>query len=168
MMGLSFTVAAGPHQRSLSQVRVPRYSWPPFAVSDSRLPQLGRPGPRIYIPQEQGGPVIPPGTGSLSIAFYISQRYGGSIRPRPHMGESWLGRPNCLLITPWHGPSRKPNPFSKSTYIVASRFVAVGTCLQGRCLETSLIYLPISRSSHSNGSTRYNVNNAQIFAEFPL
>jgi hypothetical protein len=28
-----------------------------------RLPQPGGPGPRIYIPQEQGGPVIPPGTG---------------------------------------------------------------------------------------------------------
>jgi hypothetical protein len=28
-----------------------------------RLPQSGGPGPRIYIPQEQGGPVIPPGAG---------------------------------------------------------------------------------------------------------
>jgi hypothetical protein len=28
-----------------------------------RLSQTGGPGPRIYIPQEQGGPVIPPGTG---------------------------------------------------------------------------------------------------------
>jgi hypothetical protein len=27
-----------------------------------RLPQPGGPGPRIYIPQEQGDPVIPPGT----------------------------------------------------------------------------------------------------------
>jgi hypothetical protein len=27
-----------------------------------RLPQPGGPGSRIYIPQEQGGPVIPPGT----------------------------------------------------------------------------------------------------------
>jgi hypothetical protein len=32
-------------------------------VSDSRLPQPGEPGPRIFIPQEQGDPVIPPGTG---------------------------------------------------------------------------------------------------------
>jgi hypothetical protein len=32
-------------------------------LSHLRLPQPGRPGPRIYIPQEQGGPVIPPGTG---------------------------------------------------------------------------------------------------------
>jgi hypothetical protein len=32
-------------------------------LSDLKLPQPGGPGPFIYIPQEQGGPVIPPGTG---------------------------------------------------------------------------------------------------------
>jgi hypothetical protein len=52
-------------QRSHSQVRVPRGSWPPFTVSDLRLPQPGGPGLCIYIPQEQGGPVIHPGTGLL-------------------------------------------------------------------------------------------------------
>jgi hypothetical protein len=52
-------------QRSHSQARVPRGSWPPFTVSDLRLPQPGGPGPCIYIPREQGGPVIPPGTGFL-------------------------------------------------------------------------------------------------------
>jgi hypothetical protein len=31
-------------------------------LSHLRLPQPGGPGPCIYIPQEQGGPVIPPGT----------------------------------------------------------------------------------------------------------
>jgi hypothetical protein len=59
-MRLSFTIAAVPRQRSHSQVRVPRDSWPQFAVSDSRLPQPGGPDPRIYIPEEQGGTVIPP------------------------------------------------------------------------------------------------------------
>jgi hypothetical protein len=34
-----------------------------FISSDSRLPQPGGPDPRIYFPQEQGGPIIPPGTG---------------------------------------------------------------------------------------------------------
>jgi hypothetical protein len=34
-------------------------------LSHLRLPQSGRPGSRIYIPQEQGGPVIPPGTGLM-------------------------------------------------------------------------------------------------------
>jgi hypothetical protein len=62
MMGLSFTISDGGRQRSHSHVRVPRDSWLHFTVSDSRLPQQGGPGPRIYIPQEQGGPVILPGT----------------------------------------------------------------------------------------------------------
>jgi hypothetical protein len=62
-MGLLYTIAADPRKRSLSQVRVPRDSWPHFIVSDSRLPQPGGPGPRIYMPQEQDDPVIPPGTG---------------------------------------------------------------------------------------------------------
>jgi hypothetical protein len=61
-MGLSFTIAAGPRQRSPSQVRVSRDSWPHCTISDTRLPQpVGR-GSRIYIPPEQGGPFIPPGT----------------------------------------------------------------------------------------------------------
>jgi hypothetical protein len=41
----------------------PEGSWPHITVSDSRLPQPGGPGPRIYMPQEQGGPVMPPDTG---------------------------------------------------------------------------------------------------------
>jgi hypothetical protein len=60
---LPFTIAAGPRQHSHAQVWVPRDSWPHFTVSDSRLPQPGGPGPRIYIPQEKDGPVTPPGTG---------------------------------------------------------------------------------------------------------
>jgi hypothetical protein len=60
---LSFIIAADPRQRSHSRVRVPRDSWPRFTVPDSRQPQTWRQGPRAYIPQEQGGPVIPPGTG---------------------------------------------------------------------------------------------------------
>jgi hypothetical protein len=52
-----------PRQRSHSQVWVPWDSWSHFTVSDSRFPQPGGPGPRIYIPQEQGDAVIPPGTG---------------------------------------------------------------------------------------------------------
>jgi hypothetical protein len=74
-MGLSFTIAAGPCQRSHSQVRVPRDSWPYFTVSDSRLTQPRRPGSCIYISQALG---------SLFVASYDSQGYGGGIRPRLH------------------------------------------------------------------------------------
>jgi hypothetical protein len=51
-----------------------------FTVSDLRLPQPGGPGPCIYIPQEQGGLVIPPGTGFdhtlLQLERFTSRIYG--------------------------------------------------------------------------------------------
>jgi hypothetical protein len=62
-MGLPLTIARGPRQRSHSRVRVPRDTCLYFSISDSRLPQPGGPDPRIYIPPEQGAPVISPGTG---------------------------------------------------------------------------------------------------------
>jgi hypothetical protein len=58
---VSFTIA-GPRQRSNSQVGVPLDSLPYFSVLDSRLSQTGEPGLCIYIPLEQGGPVMLPGT----------------------------------------------------------------------------------------------------------
>jgi hypothetical protein len=63
--GLSYTIAAVPRQRNHSRVRLLRKSWPYFTVWNSRLPRPGWPGPRIFIPREQGSPVIPPGTGFL-------------------------------------------------------------------------------------------------------
>jgi hypothetical protein len=72
---LSVTIAAGSHQRSHSQVGVSRDSWPHFTVSDSRLPQPGEPGPCIYIPQEQGGPVITPGTGLTPFSLVKSKSH---------------------------------------------------------------------------------------------
>jgi hypothetical protein len=73
-------------QCSHSQVWFPRDSRPHFTVSDSRLSQPGWPGPRIYIPQEQGGPVIPQPLGSLFVASCESQGYDLDIRPRLHEG----------------------------------------------------------------------------------
>jgi hypothetical protein len=54
-----------------------------------RLSQPGGPGPRIYILQEQGGPVMPPGTW-----FPFRRRWGYSIRI--HLGYSLFANP--LLI----------------------------------------------------------------------
>jgi hypothetical protein len=48
-------------------------------LSHLRLLQPGGPGPNIYIPQEKGGQVIPPGTGFPFVASYDSQGYGGGI-----------------------------------------------------------------------------------------
>jgi hypothetical protein len=42
-------------------------------VSHLRLPQPGGPGPRIYIPLEQGGPVKPQGT-RFTIVIYMKER----------------------------------------------------------------------------------------------
>jgi hypothetical protein len=52
-----------------------------------RLPQPGEPGPCIYIPQEQGGSVIPPVTGfPFRRLLHDSQGNGGSILTRLHTG----------------------------------------------------------------------------------
>jgi hypothetical protein len=43
-------------------------------------------GPCIYIPQGEGGPDIPPGTGFPFLVSYNSQGYGGGILSRLHKG----------------------------------------------------------------------------------
>jgi hypothetical protein len=50
-------------------------------------PLTWRGSSRIYIPQEKGGPVIPPGT---FVASYDTQGYGGGARNRLHTGETSL------------------------------------------------------------------------------
>jgi hypothetical protein len=52
LLGLASAVIFGSESRGTQ--------WPHFTASDSRLPQPGRPGPCIYIPQERSGPVISP------------------------------------------------------------------------------------------------------------
>jgi hypothetical protein len=76
-MGLPFTIAAGPRQRSHSQVPNPAVLMTIFYGLGFELHQPGGPGPvaRLH-PQTLGSP-------------YDSQGYSVSIR------------------TPWHGPSRK-------------------------------------------------------------
>jgi hypothetical protein len=71
--GLYFLVFPGHRQRSLSQI------WVPLLSLFLRHPQSRGPGSCIYIPQEQGGPVIPSGNGLDSLvmnspAFNISSR----------------------------------------------------------------------------------------------
>jgi hypothetical protein len=93
-MGLSFTIAAGPRQHSHSQVRARRDSWPSFTVSDWRLPQPGGPGPCIYIPQEQGGPVISPGTGLN--ALFFSARFLISVQACAYTWKLFVVTKTCL------------------------------------------------------------------------
>jgi hypothetical protein len=63
-------------------------------LSHLRLLQPGGPGPRIYIPQEPGGPVIPPGTGFSfrHLLRLAGQRWRYSNRPI-------LGHENMILST---------------------------------------------------------------------
>jgi hypothetical protein len=57
LLGLASTVPLGSEYRGTQEYIL--------LFQFFRLPQPGGPGPRIYISQRQGGPVIPPGTGSL-------------------------------------------------------------------------------------------------------
>jgi hypothetical protein len=60
-----------------------------------RLPQPGDPGPRIYIPQEQGDPVIPTDTGfpfrRLLRLARLRRRYSN---PPPHVNVGYI----CLCL----------------------------------------------------------------------
>jgi hypothetical protein len=148
--GLPFTIAAGPRQRSHSWVRVPRDPWPYFNVSDLRLPQPGGAGPRIYIPEEQGGPVITPGTGfpfrRLLRLAGLWLRYANP--PSKGVLQAIIAS-SVLLITPLHGPSR--NHRSNNNYFVACGSVAAGTCLPSRCLEAALHSAIWSSRGSDNG-----------------
>jgi hypothetical protein len=110
-MGLSFTIAAAPRQRSPTQVRVPRDPWPHFTVSDSRPT------------------------------------------------DSCFSRPPYNPVC----ADRVENTVFNGTSILSCVSVAAGTCLPNHCLETALVYLLISRSLHSNGSTPYNIMAVTLF-----
>jgi hypothetical protein len=61
-------------------------------------PPTWRASSPYLFPQEQGGPVIPPGTGFPFIASYDTQGYGGGIRPRPH-GIALYSMPRaCIYV----------------------------------------------------------------------
>jgi hypothetical protein len=74
-------------------------------LSHMRLLQPGMPVPRIYIPQEQGGPVIPPGTGfpfrrllrlaGLRWRCSILPPHGADVRPDTNHTENNLSYSFC-------------------------------------------------------------------------
>jgi hypothetical protein len=68
-------------------------------------PQPGGPGPRIYIPQEQCGPVYPKALDYLFVAFYDSQGNGGGVRPSLHTGKLSVCLSVCLSVRPSVRPS---------------------------------------------------------------
>jgi hypothetical protein len=106
-MGLSFTIADGSRQRCYSQMRVPRDWWPYFTASDSRLLQPGGLGPRIYISQIQGGPVIPPVPGFCfrRLLRFAELRWRYST-PLPHVNLN-CQTSTLFFIAILRGPNRK-------------------------------------------------------------
>jgi hypothetical protein len=81
-MGLSFTIVAGPRQRSHLRVLVPRDSWPYFTILGS--PNLEDQVPVFISPRNSVAQLHPQALGYLFVAFYDSQGYGGIIRPLLH------------------------------------------------------------------------------------
>jgi hypothetical protein len=77
-------------------------------LSHLRLSQPGGPGPCIYIPQEHGGPVIPPGTGFPFVASYNSQGCSGGILTRLHTGTDIALFPQRPFSRRYGGPLRRP------------------------------------------------------------
>jgi hypothetical protein len=163
-MGLSFTIAAAPRQRSHSQVRVPRDSWTYFTLSDSRLPQRGGPGPCIYIPQEQGGPGAgfpfrrllrlaglrwrysnPPPRGFAPVliwtAAYIELRYPRRclLHARIHGRACWFPT-NDLASKSLQLPFPYPWKylFNTQPWSVFTNHISAEMCLPTRFLETGL------------------------------
>jgi hypothetical protein len=98
LLGLARAVTLGSNSR-----------WTPdhILLSHFRLPQPGGPGSRIYIPREQGVPVIPPGTG---FPFRRLLRVAGlqwrNSNPPPH-GFVWNLRGARIYIRIQSVPHRK-------------------------------------------------------------
>jgi hypothetical protein len=69
-----------------------------------------------------------------------------------------------FLITPWHGPSRKPY-FKQYLYRASIR--SCGDVFVCNChLATTLVYQPISRSLHSNSSTCHNTAEQSLIPQY--
>jgi hypothetical protein len=102
-------------------------------------PPTWKPGPRIYIPQGQGGPVKLPGTGFHWIPFLSppTTRWDDvAIRPRLHTGfqfsnHSRITRINYMSIFYNFEANRIWITICKSSYIIACIFVVMNTGFRG-------------------------------------
>jgi hypothetical protein len=94
-MGLSFSHTIHYH----SWAQVPQNSWSHLIISfEDPPPQPGGPCPRIYITQEQGGPVIPLGTGfPFCCLLWLIGLWWSYSNPTLHRGN----RNNLKLYCDW-------------------------------------------------------------------
>jgi hypothetical protein len=110
------------------------------AVACSRLPTAD-------VPLPLGSRTVP----SLSYKFLTATAHNDWTAAHLY----WLTHFSLvLLITSRHGPHRKHRCS-----------VAAGMCLPSHCPETALVYLPISRSLHSNCYTHYSIETDEIVIE---
>jgi hypothetical protein len=152
-----------PSPASHSQVRVPRDSWSYFTGSDTRLLQPGRPGPRIYFPQENRGPVMPPGTGFPFRRFLRLTGLQWSYSKPPPREVTVDSQLTVLVITHRHGTQIK-----HCSSVGVQLFPWKHACLRSRYSANALAYLLISRSTPSNGSTHYNTVDVYEFSLFQI
>jgi hypothetical protein len=136
-------------------------------------PPTWRASPRIYIPQEYGGPAIPPRTGfpfrRLLRFSALRLRYSTpSPQGRDHSSAFVL-----VIRTFWHTPPRKQFPTFPLLFRVACWGSHVVTAQPihwrpGRCLTTVVVLSFVSRSLLSNGSTRYIAPSLRLFVPSTL
>jgi hypothetical protein len=145
-MDLSYTIAAGSRQRSRSQIRIPRDSWPHFTVSDSRLPNLEGQVPRSRVAQ-----LYPQTLVSLIVASYDSQGYGGGTQPRLHTGSD-LNSIQFHYIAypyPWKWLLTNFTTYPRNRLFIAQLRAGFQDCVS---MKTC-----IADSFSSNGSTCHNI-----------
>jgi hypothetical protein len=117
--GVSFTIASGPHQHSLSRVRVPRDSRP-YCLRLETAPTWW-PRPPVFIsPRNRVTQLHPQALGSLFVVFYDSQGYGEGIRTLLHAGSD-LKFHLVVFVCPQHGPHIK-HRFQKFLCCVVIRY----------------------------------------------
>jgi hypothetical protein len=149
-MGLSFTIAAGPRQRSHSQVL--------SQIRDS--PNLEGQVPVFISPRNRVVQLYLQALGSLFVASYDSQGYGGSIRPCIYTGF-WFRSYECVEIY-LHSPIHVygiVHKYRGYIFTTASRLVCcpVGTGVKRPEHEPDHLLLCSAE-----------VNNMWIYTSFPL
>jgi hypothetical protein len=132
---LSFTIAAGPRQRLFSG-QSPSGLMTTIYCLRFETPQSGGPGP--HVPQEQGGPVIPPSTGfpfrRLLRLAGLRWRYSN----QPPDGYLNYSRFSCTPYKPLY-PDRVENTVSNDLLkIVVFSLPSNGRCLQSHLLATGV------------------------------
>jgi hypothetical protein len=139
-MGLSFSISAGTRQRSHSQVRVPRDSCSYFLSQIRDSPNLESHVSVFISPQEQGGPVILPGTGFPFRRLLRLARLRWRYSTLPPHGKATT----VLLNTSYNHFARAPRETPSSVvqnarlpvrYLSMDDLLMLSVCVAGMCYQ---------------------------------